>query len=167
MRDGSELHRLQFIGIKGDKRFLIGGRVAGCYLSIGDVNGATALCICEGFATGASIHEATGYPVVVAFNAGNLLPVAKAMRKRFPELHLIVCGDDDTKMPGNPGRTKAAVAAPRRQISRAGGSSINISRARATLRALRWVPPTTSVPSSASRRSGAGSRLRRRRCRPF
>ena len=110
MRDGVELHSLQFIGPDGHKRFLIGGRVAGCYFSIGGAKGP-ALCIAEGYATGASIHEATGYPVVVAFNAGNLLPVAKAMRKRFPELHLIVCGDDDAETPGNPGRTKATEAA--------------------------------------------------------
>jgi putative DNA primase/helicase len=112
MRDGGELHSLQFIGPDGHKRFLPGGRVSGCHFSFGDVNGAAALCIiCEGFATGASIHEATGHPVAVAFNAGNLLAVSKAMRKRFPELHLIVCGDDDAKTPGNPGRTKATEAA--------------------------------------------------------
>ena len=46
--------------------------------------GAAALCIAEGFATGASIHEATGLPVAVAFNAGNLEPVAKALRKQVP-----------------------------------------------------------------------------------
>ena len=45
--------------------------------------------------------------MAVAFNAGNLLPVAKAMRKRFPDMRLIVCADDDAKTPGNPGRTKA------------------------------------------------------------
>ncbi len=58
--------------------------MAGCYFSIGDVNGAVAVCICEGFATGASIHEATDYPVVVAFNAGNLGPVARVLRRGSP-----------------------------------------------------------------------------------
>lgn len=111
IREGVELHSLQFIGPDGDKRFLSGGRAAGCYFSLGRPKDAAALCICEGFATGASIHEATGYPVVMAFNAGNLLPVAKAMRKRFTNLRLIVCGDDDAKTPGNPGRAKATEAA--------------------------------------------------------
>ena len=111
MRDGSELHSLQFIGTDGDKRFLTGGRVAGCYYSIGTTKGAAALCIAEGFATGATIHEATGYPVAVAFNAGNLGPVAKAMRERFADLPLILCADDDAATEGNPGRAKAAVAA--------------------------------------------------------
>ncbi|MBL0168493.1 MAG: toprim domain-containing protein, partial [Propionivibrio sp.] len=63
------------------------------------------------FATGASIHEATGYPVAVAFNAGNLEPVAKALRAKFPDLRLIVCADDDVGTAGNPGMTKATAAA--------------------------------------------------------
>jgi putative DNA primase/helicase len=111
VRDGGEIHSLQFIGPNGDKRFLTGGRLAGCYFSMGNPNGAAALCIAEGFATGATIHEATGYPVAVAFNAGNLVPVAKAMRERFAELRLIICADDDVATEGNPGITKATVAA--------------------------------------------------------
>lgn len=111
LRDGGELHSLQFIGPDGEKRFLTGGRVAGCYCAIGDPKGAVALCIAEGFATGATIHEATGYPVAVAFNAGQLEAVAKAMRGKFPELPLILCADDDTGTAGNPGMTKATEAA--------------------------------------------------------
>lgn len=72
MRDGAQLHSLQFIDADGRKRFLTGGRVAGCYFSIGDLKGAAVLCTAEGFATGATIFEATNYPVAVAFNAGNL-----------------------------------------------------------------------------------------------
>ena len=111
MRSNSELDSLQFIGPDGDKRFLTGGRVAGCYFSIGGIQGAAALCIAEGFATGATIHEATGYPVAVAFNAGNLKAVAQAMRERFSALPLIVCADDDAGTEANPGLTKAIEAA--------------------------------------------------------
>lgn len=111
MRAEGKVCSLQFIGTDGDKRFLTGGRVTGCYFSIGSVKGAAALCVAEGFATGASIHEATGYPVAVAFNAGNLLPVAKALREKFPDLPLILCADDDWRTEGNPGMTKAAEAA--------------------------------------------------------
>jgi putative DNA primase/helicase len=110
MREGGELHSLQFIGPDGGKRFLTGGRVAGCYFSIGSTQGAAALCIAEGFATGATIHQA-GHPVAVAFNAGNLKAVAQAMRDRFPALPLIVCADDDDATDGNPGLTKACEAA--------------------------------------------------------
>lgn len=94
-----------------DKKGLFGGRRTGCYFSIGNPKGAVALCICEGFATGASIHEATGYPVAVAFNAGNLGPVAKTLRQKFPALPLILCADDDMATDGNPGMTKATEAA--------------------------------------------------------
>ena len=109
IRDGAELHSLQFIGPEGDKRFLSGGRVSGCHFIIGKPEGV--LCIAEGYATGASIHEATGHAVAVAFTAGNLLPVAQALRATFPELRLIVCADDDVRTPGNPGLTKAREAA--------------------------------------------------------
>src|SRR5262249_15569695 len=111
MRDGGELHSLQFITPDGQKRFLTGGRGAGCYFSIGTVTESRTLCIAEGYATGATIHEATGYPVAVAFNAGNLEPVARALRKKFPDLRLIICADDDVTTAGNPGLTKATEAA--------------------------------------------------------
>lgn len=94
-----------------DKKGLFGGRRTGCYFSIGRVDGAAALAICEGFATGATIHEATGDPVAVAFNAGNLAPVTKAMREKFTDMPLILCADDDSRIEGNPGLTKATEAA--------------------------------------------------------
>lgn len=111
MRADGKIHSLQYIGPDGDKKFLTGGRVAGCYFSIGTMKGAAALCIAEGFATGATIHEATGYPVAVAFTAGNLLAVAKTMREKFPALPLILCADDDNQTTGNPGISKATEAA--------------------------------------------------------
>ena len=99
------LHSLQFIGADGGKRYLTGGRIRGCYFGIGKPDGV--LCIAEGFATGASIHEATGYAVAVAFDAGNLQPAAKALREKFPDMQLILCADDDYRTDGNPGMTKA------------------------------------------------------------
>ena len=86
VRSGSELRSLQFIAEDGSKRFLSGGRISVNYFSIGTLQGADALCIVEGFATGATIHQATGYPVTVAFNANNLEPVAKALRQELPDL---------------------------------------------------------------------------------
>ena len=77
---------------------------------------ADALCVAEGFATGASIHQATGHPVAVAFDAGNLEPVALALRQKLPAgVRLIICADDDrdTEITTgcNPGRIKAQAAA--------------------------------------------------------
>lgn len=111
VRSGGELQSLQFINDDGSKRFLSGGQISGGYFSIGTIQGADALCIAEGFATGATIHQATGYPVAVAFNAGNLEPVAKAMRQKLPDLPIIICADDDADTEGNPGITKANRAA--------------------------------------------------------
>jgi len=110
MRDtGEVLQSLQFITSEGVKRPLTGGRKQGCYHSIGRPDGV--LCITEGYATGASIHQATGHAVAVAFDSGNLLPVANALRQKFPTLKLVICADDDTNTPGNPGLTKATEAA--------------------------------------------------------
>lgn len=86
MRDAAgEAHSLQFIAPDGDKRFLPGGKVAGCYFSIGTPAGI--VCIAEGVATAASIHEATGYAAAVAFNAGNLEAVARAAREAAGREH--------------------------------------------------------------------------------
>jgi putative DNA primase/helicase len=109
MRDGAELRSLQFIGPDGGKHFLSGGRVSGCYFLIGKLNGT--LCIAEGYATGATIHEDAVCAVAVAFNSGNLLPVARSLRAKFPNLRLIICADDDIGTKDNPGLTKAREAA--------------------------------------------------------
>ena len=111
LRDETDtLHSLQLIDAEGNKRFLHGGRIKGCYFGIGG-KPEGALVVCEGFATGASIHEATGYAVAVALNAGNLMAVAQAMRDKFPGLRIIIAADDDFETKGNPGLTKAIEAA--------------------------------------------------------
>ena len=111
VRSDGELCSLQFITSDGNKRFLSGGRVTGGYFSIGTTQDAKALCVTEGFATGATIHQSTGYPVAIAFNAGNLELVARAMRQKLPDMPMIICADDDAATKGNPGITKANMAA--------------------------------------------------------
>lgn len=103
------LWSLQFIGVDGSKRFLTGGKKRGCYFAIGRPAGV--LCVCEGYATGASIFEATGHATAIAFDAGNLEPVARALRTKFPGLRLVLCADNDAVTPGNPGLTLATAAA--------------------------------------------------------
>lgn len=102
------LHSLQTITPDGEKRFK--GRMRGCYFPLGR-KPQGFLIVCEGFATGASIHEATGLPVAVAFNAGNLGPVAAALHKAYPALTLVMAADDDHLTPGNIGLTLAREAA--------------------------------------------------------
>lgn len=109
--EGGEIQSLQVIESNGAKRFLTGGKVKGCYFLIGNPEASTTLCICEGYATGASIHEATGYPVVIAFNAGNLEAVARVMKSTYPKIKIIVCGDDDWKSEGNVGVVRATECA--------------------------------------------------------
>lgn len=110
LRDAATtLHSLQAIGPEGDKRFQPGGRIKGCYFGIGKPKGT--LIVCEGFATGASIHEATGHAVACAMNAGNLLEVAQTLHSKYPKLRLILAADDDAFTDGNPGITKATEAA--------------------------------------------------------
>ncbi|WP_082606788.1 DUF3987 domain-containing protein [Acidovorax sp. Root275] len=110
LRDtATQLHSLQAIGPEGDKRFQPSGRIKGCYFGIGKPKGV--LIVCEGFATGASIHEATGHAVACAMNAGNLLEVTQALHNKYPKLRLILAADDDWRTDGNPGLTKATEAA--------------------------------------------------------
>ena len=109
LRDtAGKLHSLQTITPDGEKRFK--GRMKGCYHAIGG-KPAGRLVIAEGYATAASIHEATGWPVAVAFNAGNVGPVAAALHKAYPALTLVMAADDDHLTPGNPGLTAAKQAA--------------------------------------------------------
>ncbi|MDO8774294.1 MAG: toprim domain-containing protein [Burkholderiaceae bacterium] len=104
-----QLNTLQFISADGSKRFLTGGRIVGCYFAIG--RPVDSLLLCEGLATASTLHQATGRAVAVAFNCGNLVAVAKALRGKFPTLRLIVCADNDFQTPGNPGVTHARAAA--------------------------------------------------------
>ena len=64
---------------------------------------APVLLLGEGYATCATLHEATGLPVAVCFDAGNLVHVAKALRQLHPAALLLVCGDDDTAHRSAPG----------------------------------------------------------------
>lgn len=110
LRDAAgALHSLQFIRPDGRKTFLTGGRKRGCYYAIG--RPVDVLCIAEGYATCASIYEATGHATACAFDAGNLEPVARALRGKFPRLRLILCADNDACTPGNPGVRYAEAAA--------------------------------------------------------
>ena len=67
MRDAAgELQNLQRIAADRpadggpDKRFLPGGRKSGLWHLVGELGGAPVLLLAEGYATGASLHEAAG-----------------------------------------------------------------------------------------------------------
>lgn len=69
------------------------------------------LLVAEGYATAATLHQATNLPVAVAFNANNLLPVAENLKKRYRKARLLICADDDYLTEGNPGVKCAQSAA--------------------------------------------------------
>lgn len=112
--------QLQFIDAEGNKRFLSGPGKKGAFHLIGDVSEEYPLLFVEGYSTGASAHMATGWPVVVCVDAGNLMPVAVALRLVYPAARFLFAGDDDherrnpkTGEPENAGRSKAMACAER------------------------------------------------------
>lgn len=106
------LWNVEKITIDGkQKKGLFGGKRSGCFYPIGTIESEQIVCICEGFATGASVYETTGLSVIVSFNAGNLKAVAQAFHHRYQGIQIVICADDDYETTGNPGRTKAKEAA--------------------------------------------------------
>lgn len=109
-----EIRNIQFIKPNGEKRFLSGGEKRGNFYVFGGDD--TTCYVCEGWATGASLHKATGNTVIAAFDAGNLLPVCENAKKIMPRSVLVVAADNDrfTKkngVPCNVGLEKAYQAA--------------------------------------------------------
>ena len=110
MRDrDARLWNLQKIAPDGSKRFLPGGRVKGLCFGIGRPSGV--MVIAEGFATAASIHEATGHAVAIAFSASNLRPVAETLWHKLGDaVRIIVAGDNDKSGAGQRAAEDAARA---------------------------------------------------------
>lgn len=94
-----------------DKDFLKGGSTKGAFFAIGDLAAAPVIVVAEGYATAATIHEVTGHCAVMAVDAGNLRPVAEALRALHPAQRIIIAADNDRHTEGNPGLTKATAAA--------------------------------------------------------
>ena len=99
----------------GRKSLLKNGRKSGNFFVIGDrplvADGRRVFILVEGYATGASVHEATGHMVMVCVDAGNLRAVARNIRERSPDALIVIAADNDTATEGNPGLTEANKAA--------------------------------------------------------
>ncbi|WP_429182786.1 DUF927 domain-containing protein [Aeromonas rivipollensis] len=106
-----ELVNVQLIRHDGVRHYLAGGQKAGaCHRILGN----ELIAVCEGYATGLSIHLATGATVYCAMDAGNLLAVARLVRGIDDPLQpcrVILCADNDANTEGNPGKIKAEQAA--------------------------------------------------------
>ena len=106
------LWNLQTIKPNGFKLFYKGAKVQGCYYPIGFLsNMPPQIILCEGYSTGASIHQATGIPAAVCFSANNLESVAKSLRAKYPKTKITIAGDDDQFNSINTGRNKSFIAA--------------------------------------------------------
>lgn len=111
------LWNLQFIFPSGKKSFLKFGRKSGCFHFISKggsghlMTVSTPIVVVEGYATACSAHMAVGWAVVVAFDAGNLVHVARSIRKAYPDNIIVIGGDDDCTVKDNPGKQKAEQAA--------------------------------------------------------
>jgi len=89
------LWSLQNVTPEGDKSFWKGAKVVGNHHLLGTLHPERPLLITEGFATGATLHEASGLPVAVAFSGRNLAAVAQQYRQAHPTLSLVIAGDND------------------------------------------------------------------------
>ncbi|ENW4943604.1 toprim domain-containing protein [Salmonella enterica] len=120
------IHSLQAIIPEGDlpegdinaKKLLPGGAKQGLFCPIGkpvEHNGKKVFILCEGYATGVSIHMATGHMCIVCFDSGNLPIVAgmlaESLASRDQQATIIIAGDDDRWKPKNAGKKKAEQAA--------------------------------------------------------
>jgi len=97
-----------------DRDYLAWGAKEGNFFTIGKPlanNDKMVIVIVEGYATGASVHEATGHAAVVAFDKGNLEPVALVIRQRFPDADIIIFSDRDAEALEKSGGTKRALEA--------------------------------------------------------
>lgn len=103
------------VKIERDKEFWPAGMaMGGTFGLLGHVTRGGVLLVTEGYATAASLHQATGQSAAYAFSANNLAKAAKLLRKVYPRVRMLFCADDDytteAKIGTNPG-VDAAVAA--------------------------------------------------------
>jgi putative DNA primase/helicase len=108
-----EVRNLQQISPDGTKRFLPCGEVTGNFSLIGadQLPSDGELIVCEGWATGVTLHTEHGSPVAAAMNAGNLVAVARVLRSQIPDsVELVIAADDDRRTSGNPGLSAALLA---------------------------------------------------------
>jgi putative DNA primase/helicase len=111
--ENGKIWSLQFIDAEGNKRFLSDGKKKGCYYVIGDIEKSDRIFICEGYATGATIHECTKEALVIAFCTAGLKPVTQIIRRKYPNTKIVICADNDQFHDNgvNPGVEKAIEAA--------------------------------------------------------
>lgn len=106
------LHSLQSISPNGTKKFLPGGKIKGNFYQMWSDEKRSSITICEGYATAATIHNyfTKHTSLIVAFNAGNIKPVALKLREHFPAANIMIAGDNDKSGVGQKAAEEAALA---------------------------------------------------------
>ena len=119
LRDGNgKFQSMQRILPDGSKRFAKDTSPSGAFFNIDldKAKGDTSkpIIICEGYATGATVYELTGCPVVCAMNCGGIDKTAEALRKKFRQHKIIIMADNDARTEEdrgvNPGLAHAKAA---------------------------------------------------------
>lgn len=91
----------QTITPQGEKRILTGSAKRGAYHAVKAPETPQAVLIGEGLATALSIHLMRPDALTVtAIDAGNLLPVAEVMRRKYPNAEIIIAADNDQQLGG-------------------------------------------------------------------
>ena len=79
------------------KRFSTGIKLQGSFSFIGSIRNADLVYVAEGFATAASIYEATKTPVLITFNCNNIYPALQSLRRINKFCRIIICSDNDNE----------------------------------------------------------------------
>lgn len=98
-------------GFDNDKSYLKDGQKSGSWHMLGKIGDGGTIALVEGYATGASIRDITGWCVLVCFDRANLSTVAEIIRPNAQGQRIVVCADNDQFTDGNPGVTDAKRAA--------------------------------------------------------
>jgi putative DNA primase/helicase len=107
----------QTITPQGEKRLLAGSAKRGAYHAVNAADAPQSVLIAEGLATALSVHLMRPEALTVcAIDAGNLQPVAQAMRQRYPNAQIIIAADNDIK-PGEPNTGKDAAEKAAKAVS--------------------------------------------------
>lgn len=107
-----DMRSLQYIKADGTKTLKKDAEKTGnFFVAGGDLNPQRPILYAEGYATAASLHLATGIPVVMTVDAGNLVTVSRNLKERYPDTSHVILGEDDFTKKDNKGVIKAREAA--------------------------------------------------------
>lgn len=107
-----ELRTLQYIKPDGTKNLKKDAEKTGNFFVVGgELSPQRPILYAEGYATAASLHQATGVPVVMTVDAGNMVTVSRNLKALYPDTAHIILGEDDFTKTDNKGLNKAREAA--------------------------------------------------------